>query len=610
MARQAAATFAARAGRTSTTSTPDRSIAAPSLRERPAAAIIAAHVLAEPPPQPAGTSSLLRPSLNKLLGRPAAALVRPLPRRLARVFSALVVLAWVAQMGLLLRHQRAQSAVALAADLAGYGTAAQWRGVYYRGEKIGFSVSQTTPTPTGYEMREDGKLQMTLLGSTSAVRLASRLQVDRAFNLQRFSFALDPGSGPTEIEGALLGTRLRLTIRTPSGARQEVRELPEVPALSVNLPRTLAARGLRTGDVHTVSVFDPATLRNTTMRLEVRRRELVSVAGRPLPAFLVESSFAGVRTRSWITDTGEIVREESPMGLLVVRESPGRAQALAVPGSVQSDLLEAAAIVPTRATRIDDTAAVARLRLRLGGLEGFDRRDLDGDGQRLSGDELTVTDPRDLAAAGRPVDLDPYLRAEAFVESDAPEIVAEARKAAAGATAPRLQAERLVRYVHALLEKKPTLSLPSALEVLKTRVGDCNEHTTLYVAMARALGLPARIVVGLVYLRGAFYYHAWPEVFVEDPPGRGLWLPVDPTLDQFPADATHLRLARGGLERQAAILGLVGHARIDVLGVDLRPGANPILVGRPASDLRPLQLDLPRRVHGTCWVQRLMREAP
>ncbi|HVO10757.1 MAG TPA: transglutaminase-like domain-containing protein [Vicinamibacteria bacterium] len=534
---------------------------------------------------------------------PRRALLRPLPRRLARLLSALVVLAWVAQMGLLLRHQRAQSAVALAADLAGYGTAAQWRGVYYRGEKIGFSVSQTTPTPDGYEMREDGKLQMTLLGSTTAVRLASRLQVGRAFELQRFSFSLDPGSGPTVVSGILLGTRLTLTIRTPSGERREVRELPEVPALSVNLPRTLAARGLRTGDVHTVSVFDPATLHNTAMRLEVGRRELVNAAGRPLPAFLVESTFAGVRTRSWITDTGEVVREESPMGLLVVRETPERAQALAVPGSVQSDLLEAAAIVPSRATRIDDPTTVARLRLRLQGLEGFDRQDLDGDGQRLSGDELTVTDPRDLADGPQPGDLDRYLRAEPFLESDAPEIVREADKASAGARLPRARAERLVRYVHALLEKKPTVSLPSALEVLRTRVGDCNEHTTLYVAMARALGLPARIAVGLVYLRGAFYYHAWPEVWVEAAPGRGRWVAVDPTLDQYPADATHVRLARGGLERQAAILGLVGRARLDVLAVDQRPGANPVLVGRPPSDLRPLQLDLPRREPGTCWSQ-------
>jgi transglutaminase-like putative cysteine protease len=161
-----------------------------------------------------------------------------------------------------------------------------------------------------------------------------------------------------------------------------------------------------------------------------------------------------------------------------------------------------------------------------------------------------------------------------------------------------------VRHVHALLEKKPTVSLPSALEVLKTRVGDCNEHTALYVALARSLGLPSRVAVGLVYLRGAFYYHAWPEIYASDGPGRGLWMPVDPTLNQFPADATHLRLARGGLDRQAAILGLVGRARIRVLEVREHEGAKtPVLVGRAVTDTRPLSLELPRRdaTGPRCW---------
>jgi Putative ATP-binding cassette/Transglutaminase-like superfamily len=106
--------------------------------------------------------------------------------------------------------------------------------------------------------------------------------------------------------------------------------------------------------------------------------------------------------------------------------------------------------------------------------------------------------------------------------------------------------------VNALLEKKPTISLPSAREVLRTRVGDCNEHTALYVALARALDIPARIAVGLVRLHGAFNYHAWAEVYVEEN-GRGLWLPVDPTLNEFPADATHIRLSRGGLDKLTVV---------------------------------------------------------
>jgi transglutaminase-like putative cysteine protease len=291
------------------------------------------------------------------------------------------------------------------------------------------------------------------------------------------------------------------------------------------------------------------------------------------------------------------------MGLQVVRETPEQAQALAVPGAVQADMLEASALVPVRPRRIDDPRTVARLRVRIDGLTGLDDADLSGAGQSNDAGTIEVIDARDLAATPTPSDLERYLRPELFLESDAPEIRAEAEKAAAGAATPRLRAERLTRHVHAIIEKRPTVSLPSAREVLQTRVGDCNEHTALYVAMARSLGLPARIAVGLVYLRGAFYYHAWSEVWIAESPSRGLWLPVDPTLNQFPADATHVRLARGGLDRQAAIVGFIGRAKLDILDVDLRPGAVPILVGREAAELRPLDLPLPRRTAGGCWSQ-------
>jgi len=52
----------------------------------------------------------------------------------------------------------------LATDVARYGSNAEWRGVYYRGEKIGFTVSQTVQRDDGFELQEDGRLQMTLLG--------------------------------------------------------------------------------------------------------------------------------------------------------------------------------------------------------------------------------------------------------------------------------------------------------------------------------------------------------------------------------------------------------------------------------------------------------------
>jgi transglutaminase-like putative cysteine protease len=297
------------------------------------------------------------------------------------------------------------------------------------------------------------------------------------------------------------------------------------------------------------------------------------------------------------------------MGLISVREPAERATSMAVPGEIQSDLLAAAAVVPVSDERIDDPRSVLRLRLRVEGAD-LTSPELQGAGQRVEGNVVELRDARMLGAEPEEEDLASYLSAEPLLESDAPEIRAEADKAVRGVAGARARAEALTRYVNALLEKKPTVSLPSAREILRTKIGDCNEHTALYVAMARAVGLPARIAVGLTFMYGAFYYHAWPEVYVAEGARRGLWLPVDPTLNQFPADATHLRLARGGLDRQAQVIPLVGRIKVTVLELDLAEGARPILVGseqvaRPA--LPAAALPTVGRESCECWCRARRR---
>jgi len=522
-----------------------------------------------------------------------------------RPLSILALVAWVATMGVMINRSYLQaSSRNLATDLARYGSTAQWRGVYYRGEKIGFTVSQVQATDEGFELQEDGRLQFSLLGSTTAAIMKTTARVDSNFALESFDFSLDPGTGPMSIKGRLNGLDLALEIGSASGSRSETRRLTEAPALMLSVGRRLAAEGLAAGTRKSWMVFDPATMKNAPVTIAVGAREVVTAGGRrPIPAFKVEMGFSGMTTTSWITDTGEIVREESAMGLITILETQEQATALAVSARMQVDMLESAAIVPTmaRRQRIVEPRDVKRLRLRLTGAN-LSKADVEGSGQMLDGDFIELRDPRDVAAGPMPSDLDRYLQPEPFIESDAPEIRAEAEKMVAGITGVRERAERLTREVNQLIEKKPTVSLPSALEVLRTKVGDCNEHTALFVALARSIGIPARINVGVAYVRGAFYYHAWPEVYLDEGSGRGVWLPVDPTFNQFPADATHLRLARGGLDQQAAILPMIGKLKMHLSEIDVAPNSTPVLVGRQASDPRPLAIDIPRRQGACgCW---------
>jgi len=151
------------------------------------------------------------------------------------------------------------------------------------------------------------------------------------------------------------------------------------------------------------------------------------------------------------------------------------------------------------------------------------------------------------------------LRSEFNIESDEKEIMEQAAEIAGRIKKPAVLVKRMMDWVYRELDKRPVISVPSAIEVLRTKAGDCNEHATLLVALLRAVRIPARISVGLVYVREKFYYHAWVEAYT------GKWITLDPTLNQMPADVTHITLLRGNLDKQVDIVGIIGKLKLEVV---------------------------------------------
>lgn len=80
----------------------------------------------------------------------------------------------------------------------------------------------------------------------------------------------------------------------------------------------------------------------------------------------------------------------------------------------------------------------------------------------------------------------------------------------------------------------------SALEALEKRSGDCTESAVLLAALGRSMGIPTRVVSGLVYSREryhgvshSFMPHSWTIAYVD-----GSWQSFDMALDGF--DSTHI----------------------------------------------------------------------
>lgn len=162
-------------------------------------------------------------------------------------------------------------------------------------------------------------------------------------------------------------------------------------------------------------------------------------------------------------------------------------------------------------------------------------------------------------------EMEAYLGGDAFVATAHPAIQAEARAIVGEEVDPARKARLLYTWVYEEIEKVPVLSVPNAVDVLRTRTGDCNEHTVLYTALARAAGVPTRIAIGLVYsdtLNG-FGYHAWPEVFLDQ-----RWYPMDPTLGQVTADATHIKLLNGSISAWAQLITFIGQIELEVIACE------------------------------------------
>jgi hypothetical protein len=474
-----------------------------------------------------------------------------------KIFYVCIVVFWAVMMSLLVSRHYGHHEITGNGVHGGpipesfYGE--QWMGVYYKGGKIGYSRRKFERLGEGYKVTEEMKMNLNVFGTKKQLAFVTGAVLDR--NLKMLSFDLSLNSDvDLHVSGRAEGGDLHLTFDMGGRETERVIRLAEVPSPGFSLPPGIFGGKLAIGRKFSASVFDPTTLSRGEMYLEVTGKERMASTEGEGEAYKIRGTMMGMEFSAWITERGEILREESPMGFVLVREK--REDAVRMTGSSADVIVQAS--VPFNLPLPDDTRY---LRVRLSGIDpnGFE---IDGGRQRLEGDilevsreDLSVT-PSDSGGLKSPGE---YLGSTLFVQSDDPRIISLSRKIVADERDGLRTARRISRWVYRKIEKTPSVAVPVATEVLKTRKGDCNEHTTLFTALSRAAGIPTRIALGLVYREGRFYYHAWPEIFI------GRWIAVDPTLGQFPADAAHVRLITGDIGSQMRILGVIGKIKIEGL---------------------------------------------
>ena len=134
-----------------------------------------------------------------------------------------------------------------------------------------------------------------------------------------------------------------------------------------------------------------------------------------------------------------------------------------------------------------------------------------------------------------------YLEAEYLIESDHPVLIKKAQEITEGASDSWEAAKSLSTWVAYNIHG----AIPggtSAIKTYETRSGECGSHSRLLAAFCRSVGIPARMVVGCMYINyygGSFGQHAWNEVYMGD---EG-WISVDATAFEIDfIDCGHIKL--------------------------------------------------------------------
>jgi hypothetical protein len=479
---------------------------------------------------------------------------------MAKLIKTVILLFWVVMMGLLIHRTYLRPTSVIALDIIteeGVKTGDEWFGIYQQDRKIGYAHTRVTLEDDAYHLVEDSEMDILALERVQRIRTVTNSYAAKNFLLKYFDFSLRSDLSSMDIKGAVVGKQLVLDIITAGETRKQKIILKEPLYLSPNLKPALVLMGLETGKRYRFPLFNPATMSTEDAFVTVEGKETIKVGDGEQTVYKLKESFQGMEAFSWITQQGETIKEESPLGYSLLKET--RIEALK--RDKRGPAVDIISLVKIPSSIITNSGDVKMMRVRLSGapLTGFE---LDGSRQSWKDGVLSVR-----SAAGAGSYIIPYagndhaadLQATMLVQSDDRAIREQAAKIVGKEQDAAEATKKLNTWVYETIDKQAVVSIPSAVEVLQQKVGDCNEHTTLYAALARAAGIPTRMAAGIVYMKNGFYYHAWPEVWL------GEWTAIDPTFGQFPADATHIRFITGDLAKQAEILKLVGKLKVEVL---------------------------------------------
>lgn len=445
------------------------------------------------------------------------------------------------------------------------GLADVWNAIYMNDAKVGYMHSMTDQVEAGGQKVVHSRVVMEVTIRRFTDQLKITAVTDEFEMADGRLYAID---SQMLLAKEVQRTRGRLqsdgtfVLTIQKGGTQQTQTIPwnkDVKGPYAH-ERALRDTPLKPGEKRVLNVFMPEFNLISTRTLTALNWEQVKLNdGQTHRLLAVEDANDQIpqKGKFWVDAEGNIQKGELPVGGLVMAVfRVSRSEALEESKGGAVDLGYTTLVRTDRPIPNAHSARAVTYRLEFSDKKAADTIPQasyqsilarEGDTLRL---RVGRTEPSPEAQPAEPPGAE-FLESNGFIQSDDPEIVALAKQLTANVDDPWGKVQALEKWVDKNMTNKDfTIAFADASEVIRTRQGDCTEHAVLLAALCRAVGVPSRVAMGLVYLEGtgSFGYHMWTEVFVKDQ-----WYALDGTLGQGFIGGGHIKISDGSLKGASAL---------------------------------------------------------
>lgn len=447
-----------------------------------------------------------------------------------------------------------------------------WKSIYFNEEKIGFSHTylrlSSKERRAGYILENTTIINMPFGLLTTKINFHSVVNLSSRRELKNFKISLSSNKYSTKISGEMVAPKkLKITQQSSAGKKTYSLKVPGNLILSTFLEPAFRFKNLNVNKKIYFTLYNPILMKKQEVKMYVKDQRKTPEG----EFFILKCNYQNLEYTLWVNQQGQVIKEISPLGIKLKKTTQTEAvKNLDKIFKRRRLSLRDKFSIPAK-IEYSNVGKLTTLKVKLKNINPK-ILNLETSNQSIikKNDDSVILKIIKKGAYKKPYDrlkqatqVGKYLKPTAYIQKDNPDIISLAKKITSdiGENNTLKKVEAILKWIKINITQLPTFSIPTSVDVLKAKVGDCNEITYLFAALTRACRIPTKIITGLVYLNQRFRYHMWAEVYINNQ-----WITVDPTLNQFPVDVTHISLIQGGYNQQINLVNIISKMDIEIMG--------------------------------------------